>query len=75
MRLLGTPCPERVAGSDLLPEVNTEAASRGLTVIFMGILLGAAPKAAAKLADRFLDSEWWLPTKHQGRVRPQPGFR
>ena len=50
-RLLGTPCPERVAGSDLLPAVSIEAADRGLKVGFVGGQPGAASRAAAKLAD------------------------
>lgn len=50
-RLLGTPCPERVAGSDLLPAVSMEAANRGLTVGFVGGQPSAASRAAAKLAD------------------------
>ncbi len=50
-RLLGTPCPERVAGSDLLPAVSMEAADRGLKVGFVGGQPGAASRAAAKLVD------------------------
>jgi len=50
-RLLGTPCLERVSGSDLLPAVSTAAANRGLTVGLVGGQPGAAPKAAAKLGD------------------------
>ncbi len=51
-RLLGTPCPERVAGSDLLPAVSMEAANRGLSIGFVGGQPNAASRAAAKLADQ-----------------------
>jgi N-acetylglucosaminyldiphosphoundecaprenol N-acetyl-beta-D-mannosaminyltransferase len=46
-RLLGTPLPERVAGSDLFPALCARAAEHDLSVF----LLGGAPGTARKAAD------------------------
>jgi N-acetylglucosaminyldiphosphoundecaprenol N-acetyl-beta-D-mannosaminyltransferase len=51
-RLLGTPIPERVAGSDFVPLVLEQAASRGWRVYF----LGGAPGAAERARDRLRQS-------------------
>lgn len=46
-RLLGTPLPERVAGSDLFPALSAKAADNDLSVFF----LGGAPETAQRAAD------------------------
>lgn len=46
-RLLGTPLPERVAGSDLFPALSAKAAEHELSVF----LLGGAPGTAQRAAD------------------------
>jgi N-acetylglucosaminyldiphosphoundecaprenol N-acetyl-beta-D-mannosaminyltransferase len=45
-RLLGAPLPERVAGSDLFPELCRAAAERGHRLFFLGGRPGAAEGAA-----------------------------
>jgi N-acetylglucosaminyldiphosphoundecaprenol N-acetyl-beta-D-mannosaminyltransferase len=51
-RILGTPLPERVAGSDLMPALCEAAARAGLRYYFVGGAPGDAEKAAAVLARR-----------------------
>lgn len=51
-RVLGQPLPERVAGSDLMPELCVAAARQGLRSFFVGGNPGDAAKAAAVLASR-----------------------
>ncbi|MGB2985228.1 MAG: WecB/TagA/CpsF family glycosyltransferase [Phycisphaerae bacterium] len=45
-RLLGTPLPERVAGSDLFPALCTKAAEHDLSVFLLGGAPGTARRAA-----------------------------
>jgi N-acetylglucosaminyldiphosphoundecaprenol N-acetyl-beta-D-mannosaminyltransferase len=52
-RLLGTPLPERVAGSDLLEPVLQLAARRAYRVFFLGAGPGVAEKAAEEARRRF----------------------
>lgn len=52
-RLLGTPLPERVAGSDLVLPVLERAAQRAWRVFFLGAAPGVAEKAAAVVRGRF----------------------
>ncbi len=54
-RLLGTPLPERVAGSDLLPAMCAAAAQAGLSVFLLGGAPGAADDAARVLHERHPD--------------------
>ncbi len=51
-RLVGNPLPERVAGSDLLPELCRLAAEQGYSVFFLGGRAGVAPRAAEALRSR-----------------------
>ena len=51
-RVLGSPLPERVAGSDLMPALCVEAARQGLSYYFLGGSPGDAQKAAVVLAER-----------------------
>lgn len=51
-RLLGEPLPERVAGSDLMPQVVIAAARAGMRYAFLGGAPGDAARAAGVLADR-----------------------
>jgi N-acetylglucosaminyldiphosphoundecaprenol N-acetyl-beta-D-mannosaminyltransferase len=48
-RLLGTPLPERVSGSDLAPRLLERAARRGLRVYLFGAGPGVAEKAGERL--------------------------
>ncbi|HEU0015734.1 MAG TPA: WecB/TagA/CpsF family glycosyltransferase [Longimicrobium sp.] len=48
-RLLGTPLPEKVSGSDLFPRVCAGAGERGLRVFLLGGRPGAAEGAARRL--------------------------
>lgn len=50
--LLGTPLPERVAGSDLLPAICAAAAEQELSVFLLGGAPGAAEDAVKVLRDR-----------------------
>ncbi|HWK89938.1 MAG TPA: WecB/TagA/CpsF family glycosyltransferase, partial [Longimicrobium sp.] len=52
-RLLGTPLPEKVSGSDLFVEVCGAAAGTGLRVFLLGGRPGAAEGAARELERRF----------------------
>lgn len=49
-RLLGTPLPERIAGSDLAPALLKRAARSGRRVYLLGALPAVANKAAANLS-------------------------
>jgi len=51
-RLLGTPLPERVAGSDLAEPLLAWAAQQGWRVYLLGGRTGAAAEAARRLSDR-----------------------
>ena len=51
-RALGTPLPERVAGSDLFPAMCARAADLGLSVFFLGGSPGSADRAAHVLQER-----------------------
>ncbi|MBE2266723.1 MAG: WecB/TagA/CpsF family glycosyltransferase [Anaerolinea sp.] len=52
-RRLGKPIRERVTGSDGVPRIAQEAASRGWRLFLLGAAEGVADKAAAVLRDRF----------------------
>jgi N-acetylglucosaminyldiphosphoundecaprenol N-acetyl-beta-D-mannosaminyltransferase len=52
-RLLGTPLPEKVSGSDLVLPLMDLAAQRGYRVYFVGGAEGAAEKSATILRERF----------------------
>lgn len=52
-RLLGQPCPERVAGVDLLVRLCERAAETGASVYFLGGKPGAAEKTAIRLCAQF----------------------
>jgi len=52
-RLLGTPLPERVAGSDLFIELVSEAALHGKSIYLLGGNPGVAETAAAILQKQF----------------------
>lgn len=46
----GTPCREKLSGSDLMPRVCAEAAGRGWSVLFVGGAPGIPDRAAENLA-------------------------
>jgi N-acetylglucosaminyldiphosphoundecaprenol N-acetyl-beta-D-mannosaminyltransferase len=50
-RLLGTPLPEKVSGSDLVVPLIERAAARGWRVFLLGAAPGVADLAAAKLTE------------------------
>jgi len=52
-RLLGRPLRGRVAGADLLPALCEMAAQRGCSVFLLGGGEGVAPRAAARLIERY----------------------
>lgn len=52
-RLMGTPLPERVAGSNLIWSVSREAARRGTPIFLVGGNPGAADAAARALSQRY----------------------
>jgi N-acetylglucosaminyldiphosphoundecaprenol N-acetyl-beta-D-mannosaminyltransferase len=52
-RLLGTPLPERVSGSDLFPAICKAVAGTGLRVFLLGGRPGAAEEAARVLQERY----------------------
>jgi N-acetylglucosaminyldiphosphoundecaprenol N-acetyl-beta-D-mannosaminyltransferase len=52
-RILGTPVPEKVSGSDLLPAICKAIAGTGLRVFFLGGRPGAADAAAQVLQERY----------------------
>lgn len=68
-RILGTPLPERIAGSSLIRPLARRAAEEGRSVYFLGGHTGTAEAAAAKLTDEFPGlrvagcSSPWLPTE------------
>lgn len=69
-RLLKRPLPERVAGSDLAPELFASAsAERPLSVYLLGAAPGVADRAAAKIHER------WPHTKVVGTYSPPLGFQ
>jgi N-acetylglucosaminyldiphosphoundecaprenol N-acetyl-beta-D-mannosaminyltransferase len=51
-KVLGKPLRERVAGSDLVPAIATEAAERGWRVFFLGAAEGVAERTASILRSR-----------------------
>lgn len=50
---LGTPIVEKVSGSDLLPQICEQSASKGYRLFFLGGRPGAADLAAKKLCQKF----------------------
>ncbi len=52
-RLRGKRLRERVAGSDLVPQLSAEAARQGWRIFYLGAAPGVAEKAAAILAARY----------------------
>ncbi|MBW8863800.1 MAG: WecB/TagA/CpsF family glycosyltransferase [Verrucomicrobia bacterium] len=52
-RLLGNPLPERVAGSDLVPELISVAAKKGYRLFFLGATPGANEQAIANVRKQF----------------------
>lgn len=52
-RWLGNALPERVAGSDLAPQLMQTAADKGYRVFFLGAAPGVAEEATQKLHERF----------------------
>lgn len=52
-RVAGTPLPERVAGSDMVPKLCERAAAAGASVYLLGADPGVAEHAARMLVDRF----------------------
>lgn len=52
-KIMGTPLPERVAGSDLVEHLARELAKEGRSVFFLGGPPGLAQKAAKKLENSF----------------------
>jgi N-acetylglucosaminyldiphosphoundecaprenol N-acetyl-beta-D-mannosaminyltransferase len=52
-RLLGTPVPERVAGSNLITSLSRAAAERGRSVFLLGGAPGTAARAAEVLSKQF----------------------
>jgi N-acetylglucosaminyldiphosphoundecaprenol N-acetyl-beta-D-mannosaminyltransferase len=50
---LGTPLPERVAGSDLIFELSARAAVKGHRLFFLGAPEGVAEEAARRLTARY----------------------
>lgn len=52
-RWLGNALPERVAGSDLAPELMQVAAAKGYRVFFLGAGPGVAEAATARLRERY----------------------
>jgi len=67
-RLLGRPLPERVAGSDLLPELCELAAQEGYSVFLLGGRAGVAQRAAETLRSRYRG------LKVAGTYTPVEGF-
>lgn len=51
--LLGTPLPERVAGSDLIFDLCALSAREGFRVFFLGAAPGVAEEAARRLEERY----------------------
>ena len=68
-KLLGTPLPGLVAGSDLVPALFTSAAERGGLTVF---LLGAMPGVAERAAERI--HKEWPAVRVVGTYSPPFGF-
>lgn len=64
----GTPIPERVAGSDLVPKLSAAAAAAGRSIFLLGGDSGTADAAAGVLRDRHPE------LKIAGTFCPEPGF-
>jgi N-acetylglucosaminyldiphosphoundecaprenol N-acetyl-beta-D-mannosaminyltransferase len=56
-RWMGSPLPERVAGSDLVFELSSEAAKQGYRMFFVGGAEGIAEEAARRLRELYLELE------------------
>ena len=56
-RFLGNPLPERVAGSDLVPELIRVAAEKNYRLFFLGATAEANEQAVANVRSRFPDLE------------------
>jgi N-acetylglucosaminyldiphosphoundecaprenol N-acetyl-beta-D-mannosaminyltransferase len=67
-RLLGTPLPERVCGSDLMSSLPAAAAARGLSLFLLGGNEGVAEDAARLLRERHPD------LRVAGTLHPELGF-
>ncbi len=68
-RLLGSPLPERVPGSELVPQLCAAANSeRGLTVFLLGAMPGVGDRAAANIESN------WPDVKVTGVYSPPLGF-
>jgi len=68
-RLLGRPLPQRVAGSDLVPELFAAAKpTRPLTVFLLGAMPGVAQRAARRIESQ------WPAVKVVGTHSPPMGF-
>lgn len=67
-RLLGTPLPERVAGSDLISSLSAAAAGQGRSVYLLGGAPGTADAAAQILRNRYPQ------LKVAGALCPPVGF-
>lgn len=68
-RLLGKPLPERVAGSDLVPQLFAAANARGpLKVYLLGGMPGVAERAAANISAK------WPQIEVVGTASPPLGF-
>ena len=68
-RMLGSPLPEPVNGSDLVPALMEDAGKRGgLSVYLLGAMPGVAEKARAKIESR------WPDVTVVGTYSPPPGF-
>ena len=68
-KILGQPLPERVAGSDLVPSIFSEAASLGEVSVF---LLGAMPGVGERSAEKI--GKQWPHIKVCGTYSPPFGF-
>lgn len=69
-RLLGQPVPERVPGSDLVPELFSAVGEQDELSVF---LLGAAPGVARQAADNM--KEQWPSVRTVGVYSPPIGFQ
>lgn len=69
-KLLGRPLPERVAGSDLVPQLFNEAAAQRLALRVY--LLGAAPGVGLQAAERIVAA--WPGMEVAGVASPPLGF-
>ena len=68
-RLVGRPLPERVTGSDLVPNLFTAAQQRqGLRVFLLGAAPGVGERAATKIAER------WPAVRVLDTYSPRLGF-